>query len=83
MNNAIRSTSHHMKYIFCVVCNKQIPRKYRKKCNRCKNEIISQRTNRRNMNEGDDEIFCLRQQIGAIENFRLEGINKRNCVLKN
>ena len=61
MNNARRGALQHRTYIFCVSCNKQIPWKYGNKCNRCKNEIISQRRNRRNMDEGDDKIIRLRQ----------------------
>ena len=70
-------------YIRCRMCHIQIPYDRIQKCNKCINEVISERIINRNNNNGDNQIERLRQQIGVIDNAYIEGINKRNPIMMN
>ena len=83
MNNHGSNRNKLKPYIYCRVCNRQISRNQRNKCNRCHNKVIGQQSIGLNFNDGEDELHNLRQQIGTIENLWQEGINRRNQSINN
>jgi len=75
-----------MKRLFkrtAILCSKRVRINLIVCVNRCINEVISKRIINRNNNDGDDQMERLRQQIGAMDNENIEGINKKNLTMKN